>query len=145
MKSLVVALLAMLSLTACGSAGSDADAVAEASRSWERAYNSGDAAAVAALYAADGALLPPGGTRVDGRQAIMDFWAGAISSGLANVELETVEFTALGDYATEVGTIAATVPAEGGGTTAVTGKFIVFWKRDEGTWRLYRDIWNMNP
>jgi uncharacterized protein (TIGR02246 family) len=144
MKSVTLAMLALVFLSSAVLAGSDADAIAEAGLSWEKAYNSGDGAAVAALYTADGALLPPGGARVEGQQAIADFWAGAIASGLANVELETTELEFFGDTATEVGFLTGTVPAEGGGTTAIAGKFIVIWKRGaDGVWRLHRDIWNM--
>jgi len=144
MKSIALAMLALLLLSPAAMAGSDAEAIAQASRSWEKAYNAGDGAAVAALYTADGALLPPGGARVDGRQAIETFWTGAIASGLANIKLATVELEFAGDTAIEVGRLAGTVPAEGGGTNAVAGKFIVAWKRgDDGTWRLHRDIWNL--
>lgn len=145
MKSIAGALVALLMLSSAVHAGSDSEAIEAANRSWEAAYNSGDAAGLAALYTSDGALLPPGGTRVEGRQAITDFWAGAMASGLANVRLETVELEVLGDFATNVGNLAATVPAEDGSTVPVTGKFIVVWKRDGDTWRLHRDIWNMNP
>jgi uncharacterized protein (TIGR02246 family) len=144
MKSVMLAVLAMVFLSPTVLAGSDADAIAEGGLSWEKAYNSEDGAAVAALYTTDAALLPPGGARVEGQQAIADFWAGAIASGLANVELETTELEFFDDTAIEIGYLAGTVPADGGGTTAVAGKFIVVWKRgDDGTWRLHRDIWNM--
>jgi uncharacterized protein (TIGR02246 family) len=144
MKSVTLAMLALVFLSPTVFAGSDADAIAEGGLSWEKAYNSEDGTAVAALYTTDAALLPPGGARVEGQQAIADFWAGAIASGLANVELETTELEFFDDTATEIGYLAGTVPADGGGTTAVAGKFIVVWKRgDDGTWRLHRDIWNM--
>jgi len=33
-----------------------------------------------------------------------------------------------------------------GARVPVSGKYIVVWQRGEdGAWRLYRDIWNMNP
>ena len=144
MKSVTLAMLVLLFLSPAVLAGSDADAIAAGGASWEKAYNSGDSAAVAALYAPDGAVLPPDGARADGQQAIADFWAGAIASGLANVKLETKELEFFGDTGIEVGYLTGTVPADGGGTTAVAGKFIVIWKRGaDGTWRLYRDIWNM--
>ena len=144
MKSVTLAMLALIILSPAAFAGSDADAIAKASLAWEKSYNAGDGVAVAALYTADGILLPPGGAIVEGNQAIADFWASAIASGLANVELETMELKFVGDTATEVGYLAGTVPAEGGGTSAIAGKFIVVWKRGaDGKWRLHRDIWNL--
>jgi len=144
MKSVALVLLGLVSFSSVVWAGSDADAIAASGLAWEKAYNSGDGAAVAALYTDDAALFPPGAARVDGKQAIADFWNAAIASGLANVELETTELEFFGDTANEVGYIAGTVPADGGGTTAVGGKFIVIYKRDaDGMWRLHRDIWNL--
>ena len=70
MKSVTLAMLALVFLAPTVLAGSDADAIAEGGLSWEKAYNSGDGAAVAALYTTDGALLPPGGARVEGQQAV---------------------------------------------------------------------------
>ena len=43
---------------------------AQAAR-WEKAYNSGDAKGVAAQYAEDALLLPPGTSGVRGRAAIL--------------------------------------------------------------------------
>jgi len=144
MKTLILALLALVLVAPAATAGSDAEAITAADRAWEAAYNAGDSAAVAALYAADAAVLPPGGARIDGREGIADFWAAAIASGLTAVELDTTEIEVFGDTATTVGYLAGTVPADGGGTTAVAGKFIVIWKRSgDGSWQLYRDTWNL--
>lgn len=144
MKSIPLAMLVLLLLSPAVLAGSDEDAIAAATLAWEKAYNAGNGAEVGALYSVDAALLPPGGAQVNGRQAITEFWSGAIASGLANVDLETLELEIAGDKAIDVGRLSGTVPAEGGGTTAVAGKFIVIWKRgDDGAWRLHRDIWNM--
>ena len=48
---------------------------------WQAAYNAGDAAGLAALYAKDGVLHPPNSAPVDGREAIEAFWAAVLESG----------------------------------------------------------------
>ena len=71
----VVGLAAMIlgtSLTACGAAAptedkADADQLAA---TWIKAFNAGDAAAVAALYAEDAHSMPTGGAAITGRSAI---------------------------------------------------------------------------
>ena len=45
---------------------------------WDAAFNKGDAAALAAMYAEDAYVLPPGAEMVRGRAAIQDFWGGAV-------------------------------------------------------------------
>lgn len=111
---------------------------------FEEAYNAGDADAVAGFYATDGAVLPPGAARQEGREAIRAFWSGAMEHGLKDLDLTAVEVYAQGNMATEVGTFTATMPAaEGSGATGIAGKYLVLWKLgDGGNWQLYRDIWN---
>jgi uncharacterized protein (TIGR02246 family) len=121
-------------------------AIEQGAAAWETAFNAGDGKGVADLYTEDAVLLPPGAARVDGKAAIGTFWQGAIDSGLTDADLETLEVVEAGDLAVEVGTVGLSAPTSDGGSAAVTGKYIVVWQRgDDGTWRLHRDIWNMNP
>jgi len=125
----------------------DAEAAIEkAAIAWETAFNAGDGKAVAELYTEDAALLPPDAERVDGKAAIAEFWQGAIDSGLADADLESVEVVEAGDIAYEVGVVTLSAPGSNGERVPVIGKYIVVWERgDDGAWRLHRDIWNMNP
>lgn len=62
-----------------------------------------------------------------------------MDSGLADVELQTVDVEVSGDTAVETGTLQGMA---GGAPTM--GKYIVVWKKVDGTW-LHRDIWNESP
>ena len=109
------------------------------------AINNKDGASTAPNYTEDGAVLPPGAPRQDGRAAVQAFWQAAIDMGLADVVVKTDELEELGDAATAVGTLSGTVPDGEGGRAALTGKFIVLWRKGtDGTWRLHRDIWNFD-
>jgi len=103
------------------------------------AFNSGDAAGVAALYTAEGKLLPANSDFVTGPQAIQEFWQGAIDMGIKSVKLETIEVDGMGKMAYEVGKYQ--LFAEGD-QMLDQGKYIVVWKEVEGVWKLHRDIWN---
>jgi uncharacterized protein (TIGR02246 family) len=111
-----------------------------------KAFNKGDGAAVAAHYAEDAAVFPPGAARVDGRAKIQEFWQGAIKAGLKDLTLKAVEVHGTGEMAYEVGEVSYSAPDSSGQRKTANGKYIVVWKKGEdGTWRLYRDIWNGNP
>ena len=65
--------------------------VSKANDRWNAAFNSGDAAAVAALYTADGTVLPHTHAVVKGTAAIADFWAGLISAGVKDHGIELLD------------------------------------------------------
>jgi uncharacterized protein (TIGR02246 family) len=110
-------------------------------KQWVAALNRADAAGIAALYTSNAQLLPANGNVVTGKQAIEKYWQGAIDSGFKALTLTSVETDACGDTAYEVGKY--TVPGEGG-KVLDAGDYIVIWKRENGQWRLHRDIWTTN-
>jgi ketosteroid isomerase-like protein len=76
---------------------------------------------------------------VRGREAIARMWQAVIDSGVKGVTLTTLEVEAAGDIACEVGTYRLTGD---GGTVLDAGKYVVVWKKEDGAWKLHRDIWN---
>lgn len=127
------------------SANGDEAAIRAASVQLMESYAAGDAAAMAALYTRDAALLPPGTPRVDGRQAIQAYWQGAMDSGISDLILNTTEIEDDDDLAYETGTFSLSMPAEDGSRTTLTGKYLVVWEEDDDVWMLHRDIWNLDP
>lgn len=107
--------------------------------------NAGNVAGVAELYTEDAALMPPGAARLDGRDAIQQYWQGLLDAGVGDISLATQEVEDAGDSAVEVGLISATAPGDGDARVSLTGKYIVIYRRDGGgNWRLHRDIWNFD-
>src|SRR6266852_855703 len=66
-------------------------AIEAANAQFSAAAAKGDGAGLAALYAADGQVLPAGSDVIRGRDAIQKFWQGALDSGIAGVGLKTLE------------------------------------------------------
>ena len=58
---------------------------------WDAAFNAKDAAAVAASYDSEAAVIPSGAAQVSGHAAILDFWKGAIAQGITDHKLELIE------------------------------------------------------
>jgi uncharacterized protein (TIGR02246 family) len=100
-----------------------------------------DGAALAALYAADGQVMPPGRDPVRGRDAIQKFWQGALDSGIAGIGLTTVEVFGHGPTATEVGQYEL---RDKTGKILDRGKYIVVWRHEAGKWKLLRDMFSTN-
>ena len=109
-----------------------------ANRRFMEAFGRGDAASVARIYTSGAELLPAHSDFVAGTSAIQNFWQGAMDMGIQEVILETLELEPHDDTAYEVGRFTLKVA---GGQLADTGKYLVIWKRDGGSWKLHRDIW----
>jgi ketosteroid isomerase-like protein len=134
--------LALVAGAATISTAQDVRAAIEAgSKAFMAAAGRGDAAAIAALYTSTARVLPPGGEAVQGREAIQKLFQGAIDAGMTNLTLTALEVEAHGDTAHDVGTWAVKGKD---GATLDSGKYIVIWKNEGGSWRLHRDIWNSN-
>jgi uncharacterized protein (TIGR02246 family) len=126
---------------AAGSSENIREAITAGNRSFMAAFARRDAAEMAALYTANGQLLPTNSDVVTGPQAIQAFWQMVMGMGIQEATLETVEAEAHGDTAYEVGRY--TLRGEGG-QLLDQGKYVVIWKREGGQWKLHRDIWNTN-
>ena len=107
---------------------------------WAAAFNKGDAAALAAMYATDAYVLPPGSDMVKGRSAIQGFWGKAVQQ-LGDAKLTTVDVLSLGPGAArEIGTFS--FKSKGQPSQDVVGKYAVVWRKIAGKWLLATDIWN---
>ena len=109
---------------------------------WMAAFNKGDAAAVAALYAEDAYVLPAGAEMAKGRRAIEAFWKKTVQQ-LGDAKLKTLDLQSLGPgSAREVGTFS--FKTKGDQPQELIGKYVVVWRKMGGQWKLITDIWNMN-
>ena len=113
-------------------------AIASANQSLIETFGRADAAGAAQLYTADGQLLPSGSDVVTGHVAIEGFWGGVMGMGFTSVSLETVELEDHGETAIEAGRYTL---GTADGEAADEGKYLVIWKKQDGTWKLHRDIW----
>lgn len=143
----LMTLSALLSLTlclACSSFRSGADGLAgidAGNANLMSAVKRGDATAVAACYTRDAMLMPPNAPTATGTQAIEQSWKGTLDAGIRDVVLATDEVEGRGSTAAEVGHYTIKGPD---GATLDQGKYIVLWKKEDGVWKLHRDIWNSN-
>ncbi len=114
-------------------------AIAAANEKFMAAFGQGDAAGLAALYTEKGQILPPNGDFVTGKEAVQGFWQALMDMGIKAAKLEIVEVEGYGDTAIEVSKF--TLKGKGG-QVLDEGKYIVIWKREDGQWKLHRDIFN---
>jgi len=110
-----------------------------ANKHFMETFAKGDAATLAGAYTEDAQALPPGNQTVEGRSAIEAMWRGIFSLPVKELQIETREVVGQGDDASEVGRYRL---IGNDGSVFEAGKYVVIWRRGEGGWKLYRDIWN---
>jgi uncharacterized protein (TIGR02246 family) len=115
------------------------EGINETNQLFMNAFSAGDAEKVAGFYTANCRFLPDNGDPVDGRANVQELLQSMMDGGVSSVELITWEVEDCGDTAIEVGRVIMRGDAD---ELIDDGKFIVIWKKEEGGWRLHRDIVN---
>jgi uncharacterized protein (TIGR02246 family) len=122
----------------------DADAAVRANAAgFTAAANAANLDDLAAFYGDSAMLLPPNMPAINGRDAIKQYWGGAINAGAAHIELTTDDVMQSGDLAVETGRYNFSLTPKGATTTIKdNGKYVVVWRKSDGKWRIARDIFS---
>jgi ketosteroid isomerase-like protein len=110
-----------------------------ANKQFVQVYNSSGGSGVAAFYAKGAKVLPPNSDMVETNDAIAKFWKGAFDAGIKKFSLEALTVESVGDGAVETGKF---VIYDASDKQVDAGKYLVFWIKENGSWKLFRDIWN---
>jgi ketosteroid isomerase-like protein len=104
-------------------------------------FNRGNALGAAAHYTDDAQILPPRHPAIEGMPAIVAFFKANIDKyiGLGN---DTTWSLVRGDIAIEQGVYNVRNVRVGENVEA--GKYIRIWKKINGTWKLYRDMFSQD-
>ena len=128
-----------------GSTSSDDPAVVNNVRNeFMSAFNAGDAAKVASLYAADAVIMPTHQPVITGRDAIENYNKTFFEMFTVTVNISPVETKVFGDRALDRGTYTMQLTPKAGGSPMMDeGKYLVLLQRQaDGSWKLTHDIDN---
>ncbi|MEB8347067.1 hypothetical protein OO010_13490, partial [Flavobacteriaceae bacterium KMM 6898] len=81
-----------------------------------------------------------GAPAVTGGKNIQSALSGIMNSGVTNINLTTIDVWGMENLITEEGEISLFVED----AEVYKGKYIVLWKKVDGKWKLFRDIFNSN-
>ncbi|UKM65386.1 SgcJ/EcaC family oxidoreductase [Flavobacteriaceae bacterium GSB9] len=96
-----------------------------------------DAKAVANYYTEDGVFMPHNSTIFTGRDNIEKAFVGFIEGGFTELNVESTWAEGCGEYLldTEKWTLS-------NGQDTLIGKSLVIWKKEDGIWKMYKDMIN---
>jgi len=123
--------------------GADEQAIRGHVDRWLQLVKAKDAAGIAALYAEDGAVMPPNAPIGKGRAAIQQTWASMMRTPGFDLTIapEQIVVSSSGDMALDRGTYSLTI-APDGTTQTDTGKYVVVWRKIGSEWKAATDIFN---
>lgn len=100
----------------------------------------GDSIGLANAYTRDAKFMSAGAPSVTGRKKIQTAMAGIINAGITKVDIKLGNIYGTEDLIAEEGELTLYV----GDTAVGEEKYIVLWKKEDGQWKLFRDIFNSN-
>lgn len=136
---LIAALLLSLAPAVMAQAPNE-EALMDIVPAWANAYNAGDLDALAALYTEDAVVMPPGGERVQGHDALKALATSYIEAGAVQIELPPPDaYDVLGETAWIEGTYRFFAPD---GSPVDVGKYLDVYRFEDGMWRIQHHMWN---
>jgi ketosteroid isomerase-like protein len=115
--------------------------IQESNQKFGDAIRHRNAPGLAALYTQDATIMPSNGEMIKGEDGVKMFAYGAMQM-MQDIILTSSEVQAMGEYYCEIGKFWMRGVIQGDETFEDNGKYVVIWKLEEGTWKMYIDIWN---
>ena len=123
--------------------GADEQAIRGQVDRWLQLVKAKDAAAIAALYTEDGAVMPPNAPIGKGRAAIQKTWASMMATPGFDLNFvpDQIIVSSSGDMALDRGTYKLAIAPNGTAQTD-SGKYVVVWRKIGSEWKAAADIFN---
>ena len=118
-------------------------AVHAAHDEYVKAVGNHDAAAVAALYAKDARLMPPGEPMVTGRSNIEAWGKGMFDMGVRSLEMEELDLIEAGDLTISAGQFRLVIEPPGADRMEDVGNYLeVYRSKPDGSVEIILDMFN---
>jgi len=115
-------------------------AIANETAKFAEEFKKGDSVALAAHYASDGMIMPQNSEAVK-KDGLVSMWSSFIRSGIKELKLDVQDVTGNEDMLTETGTYEL---IGDNNKSLDKGKYVVVWRNENGSWKIFRDIFNTN-
>ncbi len=97
----------------------------------------------AALYTADGSMMPDGMPTCDSHEAVRGFFGGVCDSGIVAARFTTGHVEGDGTIAVETGRYELFAAHPSGDRIRVDdGRYLCVWRKVDDNWRIHRDMFN---
>ena len=113
--------------------------IAASNATFGSGFATGDSALFVSHYTSDACINPGNMPKICGMAGINAYFNGGYKMGIRGIKIITGELFGSKEGVTETGTYEIFADKN---VSVDKGKFIVFWKQENGKWKMHRDIWN---
>ena len=105
---------------------------------FQKAFENSDSVGLANLYTSDGKMMMPGAPSIVGRPAITSTIAMFMKMNIKR-QAKTIDVWGNDELIAEEGTANL---FDQKGSVLDQAKYLVIWKKEDGQWKIFRDMWN---
>lgn len=100
---------------------------------------------IGASYTQDAKIFPNNRKIIEGREEIIKYWTPTNGSKIVFHKISPEEIKIIGDEAYDYGYYKGITKNAKGSLSSWQGKYVIVWKKIQGKWLIYLDIWNRVP
>ena len=108
---------------------------------FSKAYMGGNIEKLSRFYTEDGKIFPNNTDIISGRDAIKKRWTLPEDVSIKYHKVTPLEIKIIGDFAYDYGYYEGSSVSQKG-ESPFKGKYVIVWKKIDGDWKMYLDIWN---
>lgn len=116
--------------------------ILEQSRLFSQYYVNNEPEKIAATYTSDGKIFPVKKPMIEGTAGLEKFWTTPDTRKILKHQAIASEIRIIGDYAYDHGVYKGQSQTNGGEVYSFGGNYVFVWKKVDGVWKIYLDIWN---
>ena len=145
LKKLIVCLITLITWYSQGQSNdvqTDLLAITANTKQFSQFYIDGNFKAMAEAYTVDGKLFPDGTKIIEGREAIEKRWTLPEGVSILHHSVTPTKIEIVGKTAYDYGYYQGKTLMANGSIAEWKGKYVIVWKKVDGDWKMYLDIWN---
>jgi ketosteroid isomerase-like protein len=93
-------------------------------------------------YTEDAKIFPNNTKIIEGREAIIDYWRLPDGVQITYHKVTPIEIKIIGKEAYDYGYYEGATKRTGSEVSSWKGKYVIIWRKTDGAWKIYLDIWN---
>ena len=146
-KTLIITFILMLSAVFSSAQNfigdeKDIQSILKNIANFSHSFMNDDPQGMADAYTSDGKIFPNGDDIIVGQEGLLKYWTLPDGVKVKYHKVTPLEIYVNGDRADDHGYYEGTTISQDGKTSSWKGKYVIIWKKINGEWKIYLDIWN---